>query len=171
MDYENQIDNFQVKEERPTFLKVLCILSWISTGIALISGIINIISGPFSEEQMTDQKVEMIKSIDELRTLDMTGLADLFEKIQRMTESMNAQFYYVQFVSLIVVVLGVFGIFKMWNRSKLGFHLYIIYSLLSVLTVYLFVAPIDVPSIVVIINLVISAIFVFMYSRNLKWMK
>jgi hypothetical protein len=97
--------------------------------------------------------------------------ANIFEQLQRMTEAMNSQFYYVQIVSLLVVALGVFGIYKMWTRSKLGFHLYIIYSLLSVLTVYLFVAPEDVPSIVVIINLVISAIFVFMYSRNLKWMK
>lgn len=171
MDFDNQIDNFQEQEERPSFLKVLCILSWISTGIALISGLFNLVTGPFSEEKMLEQRVDMMKSIDELKTLEMNGMAELFEKIQRMTESMNAQFYYVQTVSLIVVTIGVFGVFKMWNRSKLGFHLYIIYSLLSVLTVYLFVAPVDVPSIVVIFNLIISGIFILMYSRNLKWMK
>ncbi len=171
MEFDNQIDNFQEQEERPSFLKVLCILSWISTGIALISGLINLVTGPFSEEKMLEQRVDMMKSIDELKTLEMNGMAELFEKIQRMTESMNAQFYYVQTVSLIVVTIGVFGVFKMWNRSKLGFHLYIIYSLLSVLTVYLFVAPVDVPSVVVIFNLIISGIFILMYSRNLKWMK
>ena len=171
MEFDNQIDNFQGQEERPSFLKVLCILSWISTGIALISGFFNLVTGPFSEEKMLEQRVDMMKSIDELKTLEMNGMAELFEKIQSMTESMNAQFYYVQTVSLIVVAIGVFGVFKMWNRSKLGFHLYIIYSLLSVLTVYLFVAPVNVPSIVVIFNLIISGIFIFMYSRNLKWMK
>jgi hypothetical protein len=171
MEFDNQIDNFQEQEQRPSFLKVLCILSLISTGIAVISGIFNLISGPFNEEQMLEQKVGMIKSIDELRTMGADQFAAIFEKIQRMTEAMNAQFYYVQIISLLVVAIGVFGIYKMWNRSKLGFHLYIIYSLLSVLTVYLFVVPADVPSIVVIINLVISGIFVFMYSRNLKWMK
>ena len=171
MEFDNQIDNFQEQVERPSFLKVLCILSWISTGIGIISGFFNLITGPFSEEEMLDQKVEMIKSIDELRTMGADQFANIFEQLQRMTEAMNSQFYYVQIVSLLVVALGVFGIYKMWTRSKLGFHLYIIYSLLSVLTVYLFVAPEDVPSIVVIINLVISAIFVFMYSRNLKWMK
>src|SRR5574343_109523 len=171
MEFDNQIDNFQEQEERPSFLKVLCILSSISNGIALISGLFNLVTGPFSEEKMLEQRVDMMKSIDELKTLEMNGMAELFEKIQRMTESMNAQFYYVQTVSLIVVTIGVFGVFKMWNRSKLGFHLYIIYSLLSVLTGYLFVAPVDVPSVVVIFNLIISGIFILMYSRNLKWMK
>lgn len=170
MEFENQIDNFQEKEERPSFLKVLCILSWISTGIALISGFFNLISGPFSEEQMLEQKVQMMKSIDELRTMGADQFVDILERIQRMSEAMNAHFYYSQIVTLIVVGIGAFGVWKMWNKSKLGFHLYIIYSLLSVLTVYLFVAAADVPSIVVIINLIVSGIFILMYSRNLKWM-
>src|SRR5574343_575426 len=95
MEFDNQIDNFQEQEERPSFLKVLCILSWISTGIALISGLFNLVTGPFSEEKMLEQRVDMMKSIDELKTLEMNGMAELFEKIQRMTESMNAQLYYV----------------------------------------------------------------------------
>lgn len=171
MEFDNQIETFQEQNERPSFLKVLCILSFISTGLGLVSGLINLLSGPFNEEEMVEQKVQMMKSIDELRTMGADQFADLFEKIQRMSESMNAHFYAVQLVSLIVVGIGVFGVYKMWNASKLGFHLYIIYSLLSVLTVYFFVAPTDVPALVVIFNLIVSGIFIFMYSRNLKWMK
>lgn len=171
MEFDNQIDNIQGKRsERPGFLKTLCIMSFISTGLALVSGFINLLSGPFTKEEMIEQKVQMMKSIDELRTLEMGSLAEMFEKIQRMSESMNGHFYAAQIVSLLVVSIGIFGVWKMWNGVKLGFHLYIIYSLLSVLTVYFFVAPVDVPSFVVIVNLIFSGIFVFMYSRNLKWM-
>jgi TM2 domain-containing membrane protein YozV len=172
MEMEDQLDvNFEPKMERPTFLKVLSILSFISIGLSLLSGVYSLITGPLSDEQMLEQKVELLKSTDELRSAGMDGFVKLLEQIQRMSESINQHFYAVSLVSILVLGIGLFGVLKMWMGKRIGFHLYIIYSLLTVGQLYLFVASADVPSVVVIWNLVIAALFIFMYSRNLKWMK
>lgn len=157
---------------RPKFLTVLCILTFISTGMSLVSGLYNLaFVGKQSEEQMLDTKVQLTKSISDMKEMGMTGFAEMMEKINRMTIEINENFYLASMISLITVGIGLFGAIKMWKGFKLGFHLYIVYNLLVVGAIYLYVSPQNIPSVVVITNIILSAIFVFMYSRNLKWMK
>jgi hypothetical protein len=166
-------NHFGVPEEkkRPKYLKVLCILTFISAGLSLLSSLINLISGPPSAEAMEDQNIEIIKAIDELKSLEMNSFVTLLEQIQRMTASVNAQFYSVTFVSVLVVLIGLFGALSMWKGKKIGFHLYIIYSLFSIIQIYFFVSPADIPMVVVVWNLIVSTIFVLFYSRHLKWLQ
>lgn len=158
------------KETRPTFLTVLCVLSFVFIGLSLLFGLIGLAGGPLSEEQLLESTVQLTKSADEMRSLDMESFAVMMEQISRMSVSINNNFYANGLVSIVVIVTGLFGVIQMMKGNKLGFHLYIIYSLLSIGQLYIFVSPADIPSIVVIWNLVISGIFVLMYSRNLKWL-
>lgn len=171
METFESIDNpTSHKAPRPTFLTVLCILSFIFIGFSFAFGLVGLFGGPLSEEQMLEQKVELTKSADEMRSLEMDSFAEMMEKIQRMSESINTNFYASSILQVLVMGLGLYGVLLMWKGKKLGFHLYIAYSLLSIIQIYFFVSPSDIPSFVVIWNLIISAIFVFMYSRNLKWL-
>ena len=168
-DFIDEGTPFQPK--RPKFLSVLCILTFISTGMDILSGFPKLLGGPMSAEQMDDQKVVMAKSIDQMRELDMESLAVMLEKLERMTEGLNAHFYASTSVALLVLMTGISAAILMWLGRKIGFHVYIAYSLISVLQVYLFVPPSDIPSIIIILNLLISGVFIFMYSRNLKWLQ
>lgn len=157
---------------RPKFLTVLCILTFISTGLSLLSGLYNLIfTGKQSEEQMLNAKVEMAEAISQLKEMGANGFVEMMEKINRMTIEVNDNFYLASFISIATVGIGLFGAFKMWKGFKLGFHLYIVYNLLVVGAIYLYVSPQNIPSLIVIVNIILSSIFVFMYSRNLKWMK
>lgn len=158
------------REPRPTFLTVLCVLSFIFIGFFLIIGLLGLAQGPISPEKMIDLKVEFTTSADEMRSLDMESFAVGMEKLSRMSESRNSNFYAYSIVSLVVLGIGLFGVFKMWKGFKIGFHLYIAYSLLTIVQDYFFVSPADIPTFFVIWNLLISALFVLMYSRNLKWL-
>ncbi len=155
---------------RPTFLKVLAILSFIFIGFSLLFGVVGLVQGPLDEEAIMEQKVQMSKSIDEMRSLDLENFAQIMEKIERMSESINANFYAASTTSLLIMIIGLFSVVRMWQGFKNGFHLYIIYSLLSVVQIYFFVSAADVPSFVIIWNLLIAGLFIFLYSRNLKWM-
>ena len=157
--------------KRPQALKILCILTFVSTGFSLISSFFSLISGPMSSELLEEQKVNMIKMVDELNSLELYSLATMMEQIQRMTASVNTQFYAVTMVSFLVVALGLVGAVFMWQGKKLGFHLYIIYSLFAIIQLYFFVSPADIPIYVVVANLLFSILFVLLYSRNLKWLK
>jgi hypothetical protein len=168
-DFIDEGTSFQPK--RPKFLTVLCILTFISTGMDILSGFPKLLGGPMSAEQMDEQKVEMAKSIDQMRELDMESLAVMLEKLERMMEGLNAHFYASTSVAVVVLMIGISAAILMWLGRKIGFHVYIAYSLISVLQVYLFVPPSDIPSIIIILNLLISGVFIFMYSRNLKWLQ
>ena len=160
-----------IKPKRPQFLTVLCILTFISTGMDLLSGFPKLLNGPLSAEQMDDQKVEMLKSIAQLRKVEMDSFAVMIEKLIRMMEGLNAHFYAATVVALMVLMAGLTAAILMWTGRKIGFHVYIAYSLASAMQVYLFVSPSNIPSIIIILNVLVSGLFVFLYSRNLKWLQ
>ncbi len=119
---------------------------------------------------MIESKVQMAKSIADLKEAGLDSWIPMMEQIQAMSVQSNDKFYLATTLSFIVASLGAFAAMKMWNGFKQGFHFYIIYCLLSVVSIYLYVSPSNVPSVIVIFNLIFSGLFIFMYSRNLKWM-
>lgn len=156
---------------RPGFLTVISILSFIYIGLSLISGLINTVMGPSNEEQMLEMKVEMMRSINDLKDMGMASFAELMEKIQRMTEQINDNFYLASIITLVTFGLGLFGVIKMFKGYKVGFHIYIGYCLLSICALYIYISPANVPTAAIIFNAIVSGVFIFMYSRNLHWMK
>ena len=171
MDLNLDQDQLNEKEVRPTFLVVLCVLSFVSIGMSLLSSVFQTFNGPLTKAEMTTQNVQMTKLIPQMKTAQLDSMVDFIEKMILMTESLNRSFYAGLFVTLLTLVIGLLGVIKMWKGVKLGFHLYIVYSLLSSAHVYLFVNPAYVPAMIVYFNLILSILFIFMYSRNLKWMK
>ena len=93
------------------------------------------------------------------------------QKIGRMVEQMNDNHYLSTFLNLIFTLLGIYAVFLMMKGAKFGFHLYIIHSILAIVGVYFYVSAANIPTFVIIVNLTISGVFIFMYSRNLKWMR
>jgi hypothetical protein len=167
-DYEGS--ELKQNEKRPGLLTVLCILTFVNVGMSLFSLLASLFSGPLGEEEMTEQRVQFVKIADEMKSMNLFSFAEIFDKLQRMSESLNEHFYFNSVVSVLVLLVGLVGTLMMWQGKKLGFHLYIGYSLLAIIQIYFFVSPSDVPSFVVIWGLLMSVLFVFMYSRNLKWM-
>ena len=169
MEY-NQLENNQEVEKRPTFLLVLCILTFVNTGITILSGIAGMISGPPSAEEVKETNVQMAETISQLEKVNLDYWVDVIKRIQLMTESMYANFVAYNAVSVFVAMIGVTAAILMLKGKKLGFHVYISYSFLYVLQGYLFISATVIPSFIVIINLSIAGLFVLLYSRNLSWM-
>lgn len=165
---ENELT--QQEEKRPTFLVVLCILTFINTGLNILTSLVQLISGPTSEEQLLQEKVELTKAANEMKDTGMDALANMMEQLQAMTADIQANFYIAMTVALVAPLIGLFGALKMWKGQRLGFHLYIIYNLIAVGGIYLYVSPQNIPSLSIIFGLLLSGVFIFMYSRNLQWM-
>jgi len=161
----------QQEEKRPTFLTVLCILTFINIGINLLTLLFQLAVGPTSEEEMLAERVELTKATSQLEDAGMDGFAGMMDQLMAMTAEIQESFYLAMIVSLVTYLIGLFGALKMFQGQKIGFHLYIIYSLLAVGGVYLYISPQNIPSISIIFGLILSGIFVFMYSRNLSWLK
>ena len=155
---------------RPRLLTVICILSFISLGLSFVSVVGSLVYGPSSSTEIVKQRSDLAESTEIMRNTGMGDVADAFEQVQRMNEALNRHFYEASTVSILLVILGFYGVLSMWRGKKIGFHIYIIYNLATIANLYLFVSPTDIPSYAVIWGVLISAIFIMLYARNLKWL-
>jgi hypothetical protein len=172
----NEVDNHVnfdepiIQDKMPKFLRVLGILTLVNTGLAILGGIFSIAAGKPSEKEILASKVEIAKSIVEMKKANLEYFVDLLQKIEGISDAMYANFLMFNVLAVVIAGIGVTSAVMMFKRMKLGFHCYIIYSFLSILSVYAFVAPSNVPTILIVMNTILAGLFVFMYSRNLKWL-
>jgi hypothetical protein len=120
---------------------------------------------------LNKERLEMAKLIVELKELGLDALVEMLEKVQAMTDVLNAHFVGSNLVNIAIALLGAVSVYLMFKRNHLGFHGYIIYNLLACVSVYFFVTPAMVPTIILIVNLIISLIFVLLYAKHLPWIK
>lgn len=157
--------------KRPVFLSVLCILTFISTGFAILAFLFSLASGPVSQDQLEKEVAQGMVAVNQMRDMDADYLADQMEKIYHTIEYTNKAHYAVLAVNFVAIVLGFGGTVLMWRGRKIGFHSYILYNIVSILSIYVAVPASQVPTIVVISGVIFSMLFIFMYSRNLHWLK
>lgn len=158
------------KRKRPVFLTVLCILTFISTGLSMLGLVFSLLAGPMSDDEVETIMAKGMVQVNELRDQGMTYMADQMEKINNIQSYTNQSHYLVLGVNFCAIVLGFAGALLMWKGNKLGFHSYILYNIVSILSMYVAVPVNEVPTLVIILGVIFSSIFIFMYSRNLKWL-
>lgn len=147
-------------KKRPTFLTVLCILTFVGSGLGIISGIMGFFI--FTPEQTY--------AILEGNAARMGAEIPQFAEYSKWMTYNNA-------VSLLSAVLGLIGGLMMFKLKKTGFVVYLFSWVASVgisaasfkytsdsVTAELF-------PIVIAISVLLMAAFVIMYAVNLKHMK
>jgi len=166
-----QSDELGLKSRPPRFLFALIILTWCNTGLAITSSLFTLLIGKPSVEEIKQSKVVLATSMNQMLEIKMYYLASLMQKIQYLTDAMYANFIGFHLVSLSVAAIGSVAALFMFQGKRLGFHLYIVYSLVYLAQTYLFVNPAFVPTEMLVINAFFAFIFILMYSRNLTFMK
>lgn len=168
----NEFENIENKRNKiPRVLLITGILSILGTLPTIMAGIQAALSGKPSEEEIIKTKLDLAKSLEEVQKYKFDYLEDLIRNLQLMMEAMFNNFVVYNLVAASVAAIGLAGVVFMFLRRELGFHLYIIYSLLYVGQSYLFVPPSNVPILFVIVNFLFSGLFIFLYSLSLKWLK
>ena len=168
----DELDNDRIEvAKRPGFLKAISIMSFVGIGLSLLSSLAGLFSAKQTEEQLLASKVEMSKAINDLQEVGMDSWVHFIRQLEAMNVEINEHLLLANGLSIVVGLIGLFGVIKMWNGFKIGFHIYIIYSLSAIGIIYLYVSPVNIPSVLIIFGSVISLIFILMYSRNLHWMK
>ena len=113
----------------------------------------------------------MAKSMKAAKELDSSFLIELIEKMDKITDATVENFVFFNSISLVFYALGLAAAILMFRGLKIGFHMYIIYSFLTLIQYYFIISPSDVPVIVLVANGLVSLLFIFLYSRHLHWMK
>jgi hypothetical protein len=126
---------------------------------------------------MDDDAIEMymaeqMESIQILREQGADDVAEMILTAVDMTIYQNSEvFYPFHLATLLSLLIGVVGIVLMYQLRKIGFHLYVVYSILPILWLYIFLPGDKIPNFLVFGSLFISLLFVILYAINLKHMK
>ena len=132
--------------KRPTLLTVLCILTFIGSGLNILSGLV---IGVFF-----DQFVPIV-----------TEMAETYHLPELLVFANGSPTFF--FISAALYAVSAGGALMMWRLRKIGFHVYTITQILLILVpMYLYKIP--GPSVA---DLIFTGVFVMLYSLNLKVMK
>ena len=159
------------QQKRPTGLWILFILTTISTGLSLLSALTNLLQGPPNQSVIKQMKAEMAQSMKIAKEVKSDFLIEFIEKMSVISDATIQNFTLFNGLSFIFYTIGMAGAVLMFRGLKLGFHLYISYSLLVLIQYYFIVDPSQVPWMILLANGLVSLLFVLLYSRHLNWMK
>ncbi len=154
------LDQPQQAAKRPTFLTVLCILTFVGSGLGLLSAIAS----------FTVLSPANTYSALELNASRMNAVIPAYEEFATWTT-------YNTIVSTISTLLGLIAGIMMWKLNKSGFYIYLLSWIAPVVMTAVSFKHVsdsvtaDFFPIVIALNVLIMAAFVIMYAVNLKHMK
>ncbi len=109
------LDLNQEAGKRPTFLTVLCILSFIAAGISIIGGLIM---------GLGKGAVEAAGGTTAISS-EMSNMPGMTSEGSEALAAVDAIFSWPYMItSMILVIIGLIGVIKMWKLKKMGFYLY-----------------------------------------------
>lgn len=142
--------------QRPEFLKILCILSFIASGLMILIYLIGSFCLSLSEEMVSEAWTKVVESQPQLENVSATEF-----------------FHEVGMVSLYGLIINIFslaGVIMMWRLEKIGFFIYAI----AELAINFVGMNIDMGQEKsyggMIFSIVIDLVFIVLYAVNLKHM-
>ncbi len=169
-EIQDEVLELEDESKLPKGLKIIGILSFINIGLSFIMELIQIMNGKISEEKLLAAKVSALKVAKQTSGFWADLTRESAEVSYQMGLIINDKFAFYHTYMLVSIFIGFIGVFLMFRLKKLGFHFYIIYSLLGVISMYFFFPPHLVQMSTLITALVSSGLFVWLYSRHIKSM-
>lgn len=165
-------DDYEGPAKRPVFITVLCILTFIGSGWGIISGAIQYFT---AEKQVQAMAISKEKAAADLKKVDSQDAGA--KMAQKMVNSMTSAFTVENIkknglAAMLAAVFCLAGAFMMWQLKKTGFYLYIVGTLVGIVSPFLIYGTDNIMSIFssVIVGL-IGIVFVILYGVNVKHMK
>lgn len=165
----DELDNIEQDEKgkRGKTLPVLCILSWVMIGLTVLGVSFSLIRGPYSEEEMLEQKLAVMTSVNE----DMPEFFnDMMLNSLVILERTNEKFYLLNGLNVISVLIGFFAVLMMYRLKKIGYWLYVLYCAIPICISIYFFGDIKSTMTVLMYSSIFTLTFLILYGVQLKRM-
>lgn len=158
---DNYIDQFANDlaplPERPQFLKVLCILSFVACGLFILIYSIGSMAIGMSEETISGFWDKVVESQPQLESVNPV---EFFHEIGKLC-----------LYNLLTNIASLVGVILMWRLNKIGFVIYLIAELATnFLGLDMNIEGADKSSFSMIFSIAVDLVFIVMYALNLKHM-
>lgn len=140
--------------KRPTFLTVLCILSFIAAGLAIFGYI-----GAIALVGMASAAVSAVSN-----AASAEGSEAINNAMATYTGPSAGMIWAYIIVGFITTLVGLFGVIQMWKLKKMGFFIYTGCSVVSMIMGFVF-------SGFSVMGVIFPVLFIVLYGLNLKHLK
>ncbi|MBI5218716.1 MAG: hypothetical protein HY958_07295 [Bacteroidia bacterium] len=150
-------------KKMPVFLKVLCILSFVGVGLAIISSI----WGYFAAKAVSAVSQGFADLGDKLAEGQASG------QMNAAMDSVNASLKWAgvnAIVGVIAALICLIGVIMMWKLKKTGYYIYIIGEIAPVIAGAVLMGGSFFGGMAIAMSLVVPIAFIVMYGLNLKHM-
>jgi hypothetical protein len=148
--------------KRPTFLTVLCILSFIAAGFAII-GYITAITLMGAATAVVSAADDAMEAASDSLSASYSEMSAAMDQAMSSGPSMGLTWAYV-IIGFVCTLVGLYGVIKMWKLKKVGFYMYTGASVVSMIMGIVY-------SGFGVMAVIFPIAFIVMYGLNLKHME
>lgn len=146
--------------KRPQFLTVLCILTFIGCGVAIIGAVMG-----YMASLAAGAMIGMAGDMGGADMSTMPGMDDAMSAANAMVQYAGV----ILAVSLLGAVLCLVGAIMMWKQKKTGFYLYVVGELVPPIISMVLVGMAGMGA-MGLLGFILPIAFIVMYGMNLKHM-
>lgn len=162
-------DSLLIEKERPTFLTVLCIITFVVSGIFFLSSVYSALT--YDKEAQLVANEQGIEQMYTMAAEDETGtMSQVIPAMEVFNDENIENATIILTINILSSLLSLLGAIMMYQMKKIGFHLYLGSKVMSQVPLLLFTLSLPV-FITYGLFLFFTIAFVIMYSRNLKYLK
>ncbi len=152
---------------RPNGLTALCILSWVWMAFSLPSVVTELNTGRLTEADIREQKIVILES-QTPETIEM--MPWVVEESIEMLYISRDNFSTMMIINFVALIIGLIGVFLMFQLRKIGFYMYIGYSIISIAYWLYYFNGMTFGWIIISTTAIFSALFIILYGTQLKKM-
>ena len=160
----------QTSTERPTFLTILCILSFVGLGWAIINNLFTIAFSSTGSWLYSFIQGELEKALNEVSMTDPGAtvfLENLFDGVLKIISHLPL----FGALGLVFAVVALVGVILMWGLKKTGFYLYVGAKVAMIFVPIAVVGFSFISMMMTLSTFLGAAIFIVLYGLNFKHLK
>lgn len=164
------IDELNIKKERPTFLTVLCIITFIVSGLWFLSSFYGAIT---YDELAQEEAMELaLVAMDDAMAAQPNNPMgdDIMDSYKLMLDEQLQYHTLINWSAVLSTLLSLIGAYLMFTMKKIGFHVYVVSKIVGLIPLTVFSMSMIVVAAYAFFGIFTIA-FVIMYAVNLKHMK
>lgn len=160
-----------VTAKRPTFLTVLCILTFVVSGYHLIMAIVDLFSSksfdPTQWQEISNQMAEAMAGTD---SASQEMASRMMDALASMMQAGIDNALTLGIIAIVASGLSILGAYWMFNLKKIGYYTYIVSKVVGIL-IPLFIFGVNILTIMMYGFIALIAIlFIVLYGVNRKYM-
>lgn len=151
--------------QRPVFLTVLCVLSFINGGMNIVFNIPSLFMSDFFENY-----VDFMKQMPAMQQDAPPIITEWMNDLTGIMERLAQNFRLIVLSTILLALLSVTGVWLMWNLKKTGYLFYVTAQLLWTILPLMFLGGNFIAVLSVCVGGIFTLAFIILYATQLKRM-